>query len=136
MNQASSDILLQGVTLQSSHEELDAAMRKRRYFTWSHEYLKDIHFVRHILPIGIHSMDDVQAFLAKLDADNLAVLNPTGCAKAHSARGFLAHEHGLGDDALSWALVSLAHARRTCCSCHELGSFRVTEPMFTNLHRL
>ena len=133
MNQSS---LLQGVNLQSKHEELDAAMRRHRYFTWSHEYLKDLDFVRHILPIGIKSMDDVQTFLEKLDADNQAVSNPTGCSKAHSARGFLAHEHGLGDDALGWALVSLAHARRTCCGCHETGSFHAVEQTMTSFHRM
>lgn len=133
MNQLYETPVLEGVHLQSTEEELDAAMHRAGMFQYSHEYLKDRHFQRYVLPIGIRTMDNVHQFLEKLDADNRGLSNATGCHKVSVARSSLAYQHGPTIDPMDWAISSLARARRTCCGCHHTGSFAVSERVKTGI---
>lgn len=127
MNQLYETPVLEGVHLQSTEEELNTAMFRAGLFQYSHEYMKDRHFQRYVLPIGIKTMDNVHQFLEQLDADSRGLRNANGCNKAYSARHSLAYQHGPTIDPFDWALSSLARARRTCCGCHHNSSFAVHE---------
>lgn len=93
---------------------------------WS--YAKDAEFARFPLAC-LTTMDDVDAFLAALD--KAAGRTWRGeCSKARSARASLAYyRERYGDRAFPWeseaarAVDVLSRARRTCCGCHETGSF-------------
>jgi hypothetical protein len=115
----------QGIGLQSSQQEIDAAMRATGLLRYSHEYLRDRDFVQHVLPLGISTMGDVHAFIDSLDGNHKkrAFRIGAGCTKAYVVRNWLQSRHRHCLPPLDWALTGLARARRTCCSCHETGSF-------------
>lgn len=114
------------IALQASLPEIDAELRRRRTFEYSHEYVKDHHFRHYVLQPQLSTLEQVEEFLQKLDNDRKARnFSPSFdwvCSKVRSARHSLAYESALSND-LDWALRSLARARRVCCSCHETGSF-------------
>jgi hypothetical protein len=115
----------QGIGLQSSLQDIDAAMRATGFFWYSHHYLKDCHFKQHVLPLGLHDMEDVQSFLERLDTDSRQQARhlSNGCTKAYVARNWLTSRHRDCTTPLAWAITGLARARRTCCGCHDTGSF-------------
>lgn len=117
-------IQLPGIDTFSSESELTKALKDSGHFRYDSEYPKDWHFKRFVLLPALSSMDDVQALLDRLDGGV-----KDRCHKAYSARYSMAAIHsGISD--IDWAIICLGRARRTCCSCHELCSFKplVTDP--------
>lgn len=114
------------VPLQASLQEVDAELRRRGTFQYSHEYVKDHHFRHYVLQPQLSTLEQVEEFLQKLDNDrkarNFSPPFDWVCAKVRSARHSLAYDLASSED-VEWALHSLARARRTHCSCHETGSF-------------
>lgn len=110
------------VGIRSSLREIDTELRRQGLLR-SHEYVRDREFSRHILPLGLKAPSDVYQFLADLDIDNQKkTFFATGCHKAHGIRAFLKHAPE-GIPEFDWVLVAVARSRRTCCGCHETGSF-------------
>lgn len=124
MSNSSTSIPHAAIALQASNEEIDAELRKRGTFQYSHEYTKDIHFRRFVLEPQLSTMEQVHDLLQKLDDDHKArnFSFGAGCTKAYSARQSLKYTTTFLTD-VEWALTALAKARRTNCGCHQTGSF-------------
>jgi hypothetical protein len=129
MNPSTQASLPVAIGLKSPLQEIDAELRRTGVFQYSHEYVKDIHFERYVLPVGLKSVEDVQQFLRDLDTESQQMRNPpsSGCQKAWSARHSLEYKHNELIEPFDWALSAVARARRTHCGCHEVGSFCVTK---------
>lgn len=110
------------IDLKSSILTVDSHLREMGVFRYSHEYVRDRDFDAHVLTPQLTNMDAVHAFVASLDADNQATTWKSGCSKAHSFRTSMKYVQNVTTE-LKWALNALARARRTCCSCHDNGSF-------------
>lgn len=102
--------------------QVDASLRSAGVFRYSHDYVKDREFETYILAPALQSMEAVQAFLASLDEDNQSTTWKNGCTKAQVARNFMQYPQTVTTE-LQWALKGLARSRRTCCGCHDTGSF-------------
>jgi len=91
--------------------------------SWS--YLRDMHFHKYLLK-DINSLDDAEAFLVRLDKDNEDHTQPGpfrwGCTKAKGIREWLKKD--FWRESTSRIRQAIAANRRTCCSCHEVGSFK------------
>ena len=114
----------QNVKLNSSVDDVDRALREAGVFRYSHEYVKDKHFERYVITPNVTDLDQAREFLRMLDRDN-SELGYSGCLKAFRVRNWIAnrsHDSIIGE--LEWAVIGLSKARRTCCSCHEIGSFK------------
>ena len=93
---------------------------------WS--YAKDSDFARYPLA-RLTTMAEVEAFLAELDKAAARHGGIIGrCSKAHVARAAITRQAQApwkfweGREA-EHAVLALSSARRTCCGCHETGSF-------------
>lgn len=111
------------LSLNSSVSEVDAELRRLGVFYYSHHYVKDREFELYVLTPLVKSMDDLHRFIDSLDVDNQNFGWKGGCSKAYAARCSLKYEQTVTAE-LNWALHALARARRTCCGCHETGSFK------------
>lgn len=111
------------LSLNSSVSELDAELRRLGVFYYSHHYVKDREFEQYVLTPRLKSLGDVGLLLDSLDIDNQKTHWKGGCTKARTARESLKYEQNVTSE-LEWALRALARTRRTCCSCHETGSFK------------
>lgn len=111
------------LSLDSSVSEIDAELRRMGVFYYSHHYVKDREFEQYVLTPRLKSMGDVHLLLDSLDIDNQNTDWKGGCTKAITARERLKYDQTVTSE-LSWALHALARTRRTCCGCHETGSFK------------
>jgi len=105
--------------------EADKLLRTAGYLRGDWDYLKDHHFAKYVY-FDINTLEDVEAFLVKLDKDNVDHTKPgpfrRGCSKARGIRSYLEKDFWKEDADRLRAAIS--HNRRICCSCHEVGSFK------------
>lgn len=125
----SAPALPQPPSLRSSVLEFEQWLFTTNIFKYDFHYAKDIHFQKYLLTPLISSEEKFNDFLQALDLE--AQQHPfyrfTFCTKALVARNFANRDHptirGIAISNLEWAIVGLASARRTCCLCHQDGSF-------------
>lgn len=105
--------------------EADKLLRTAGYLQGDWDYLKDYHFAKYVY-FDINTVEDVEAFLVKLDKDNEDHTKPGpfrwGCSKAKGIRSYLKNETWKQDE--SWLRAAISHNRRIICSCHEGGSYK------------
>jgi len=105
--------------------EADKLLRTAGYLRGDWDYLKDHHFAKYVY-FDINTVEDVEAFLVKLDKDNEDHTKPGpfrwGCSKAKGIREYLKKDFWKEDETRLRAAIS--HNRRIHCSCHEVGSFK------------
>lgn len=105
--------------------EADHLLRSAGYMRGTWDYLKDHHFADFIY-MDITSLEDVEAFLVKLDKDHEDHTEPGpfrwGCAKAKGIRECLAKD--FWKENADHLRMAMSRNRRTHCSCHEVGSFK------------
>lgn len=83
---------------------------------------KDIDFHRHGFDF-IKTKADVDDFLNELDMAPRSQMS-LGCTKARVIRSYLDKQNDSSDeDYIQSFKIRAARARRTCCSCHETGSY-------------
>lgn len=100
------------------------ALMKQAGILHDWDYARDGHFSRWIIGETVKTMEDVEAFLAKLDKDNEEQTKPPfrwGCTKAKQIRSWL--NKPFWTENMGRVMSAIAPARRVCCSCHETGSF-------------
>jgi hypothetical protein len=99
---------------------------KQAYLMAEWDYVKDNHFAEFAYA-EITTAEQAFAFADQLDAHNKRINKPpfdTGCTKARGIRYWLT-----GPTKHTWTKdphgvrLALAHNRRTCCGCHETGSY-------------
>lgn len=105
--------------------EADKLLRTAGYMRGDWDYLKDDHFAKFIY-LDIETVEDVEAFLVKLDKDNEEHTKPGpfrwGCSKARGIRQWLTKDYW--QESPEKLRIAIASNRRICCSCHEVGSFK------------
>jgi len=107
--------------------EADKLLRTAGYMRdW--EYLKDRDFAKFIY-LDINSLEDLEAFLVKLDKDNEEHTKPGpfrwGCSKAKGIRSYLTgNNRAFWTGSVERLRLAMAPNRRICCGCHEVGSFK------------
>lgn len=102
--------------------EVETALKASSWLR-SWDYVRDDHFAKHVL-VEVVTLKDAEAFLAELDRENAEVTSPPfrwGCTKAKLVREYLAD--GFWCQTPDRIRSAIANNRRTCCSCHETGSF-------------
>lgn len=114
-----------GLTLKSSQPVIDSALRQSNIFRRASEYVKDVHFERYVLAPLIQNDTQLNQFLNELDADSAQRdKNSVGCTKASIVRNWIKkYRNDSVFTQFQWAIRGLSRARRTCCSCHQTGSF-------------
>lgn len=116
-------------SLRSSVREFEQWLFATNIFKYDFHYAKDIHFQQYLLTHHISSEEKFDDFLQELDheAQQHPFYSLTFCNKALVAHNFANRDHstirGITISKLEWAIVGLASARRTCCLCHQDGSF-------------
>lgn len=104
--------------------EADKLLRSAGLMRGDWDYLKDEHFAKYI-HLDMNTIEDVEAFLVKLDKDNEDHTKPGpmrwGCSKAKGIREWLKNSFWLEGTKFR---KSLAANRRVMCSCHEVGSYK------------
>lgn len=116
--------------------EAEQYLRDIGVFWNGFEYLKDHHWQKYICT-DINSPDDCYAFFEQLAQDNIEHTDPGpfrwGCSKARSAKAALEQYlvNGLLDSTAA-VKVALSRARRVCCRCHELGSYKRCDELPVN----
>ena len=118
------------ISIYATTEEIEKALRKSgALHPW--DYLKDRHFLNSVEPLTVQSLEDVDMVVAKLNQDFAQYQKTnsllTGCQKVYTFQQSMAYKRTEQISELSWAMSSLARARRTCCGCHETGSFAPRE---------
>lgn len=109
------------LSLQSSVAEVEAALRENNVFSYPAEYAKDHHFEKYVFDT-IQTEADARLFCLLLDRQRIETGASGECTKAWRIRSYLNKTFWLGSPGRIRAAMS--HARRTCCWCHEVGSFR------------
>jgi hypothetical protein len=110
--------------LRSSESEVNNAMHEAGAGDW--EYAKDKEFEQFVLK-DIKTIHQFRAFVKMLNADRWAMdgLQPNKfftCQKTWQLKGKRMRDFSEG-----WTpKMALAMARRTCCGCHETGSFALS----------
>lgn len=122
MEQISFQLLPANIGASSSMEQLKSEFKRVGLLVVSSDRVKDVHFQDYILPASLKHLGDVKTFLAKLDS-HAKQRHGGVCEKAKAARVYMALAHNPDIPVLRWALRAMADARRTPCSCHELGTY-------------
>lgn len=82
----------------------------------------DYYFAKYIYT-DIETLEDVEKFIAQLDADhNEQLCFGTGCIKAKVIREYLKKDFWKKTPDRLRSMI--AYNRRVCCSCHETGSYK------------
>lgn len=105
----------------SDPRRLSEAQLKALLAMASWNYPKDEHFERFALA-SILTDDDAERFLSELQSERGDAWGT--CSKVMSARSFMKYDHGDFIHHMDWVRLSIAQARRTCCWCHDTGSFQ------------
>jgi hypothetical protein len=86
-------------------------------------YAKDNHFADYTLA-AIQTEADAEAFLKAVDLAAKRRSHGGGCAKVREARAWMSRGFCDWKDDPAWRWRSaLSSTRRTCCGCHETGSY-------------